>query len=326
MVSPFNFTAIGANLVSSPALMGNTVVWKPAATSAFSSYFMFRLLQAAGLPDGVVNLVYGPGALIGDAALSTPQLAGVHFTGSTPVFQGMWKAVADRIADYRAYPRLVGETGGGLHPRPPVRGRRGRRDRDRSRIVRVPGPEVLGGIARLVPKSMWDEVRDRLAEDVPSIAVGDVADFENFMGAVIDEASFRTQRDAIEGARAAGAEIIAGGEVDDSQGWFVRPTVIRTEDLVPAPPRRASSGRSSPRTCTTMHAGTTRSVSSTRRPLRADRGRVRERPGSGAAGASLVLGRQLLRERQADRRGRRAAAVRGSRASGTNDKAGSMAT
>ena len=230
-VSPFNFTAIGANLVSSPALMGNTVVWKPAATSAFSSYFMFRLLQAAGLPDGVVNLVYGPGKVIGDAALASPHLAGVHFTGSTPVFQGMWKTVADRIGDYRAYPRLVGETGGKdfilAHPSADAAA-------VATAIVRwsfeYQGQKCSAASRVYVPKSMWDEVRERLVEDVPSIPVGDVADFGNFMGAVIDEASFATQRDAIAEARAAGAEIVAGGEVDDSEGWFVRPTVIRTDD------------------------------------------------------------------------------------------------
>ena len=307
--------------------MGNTVVWKPAATSAFSSYFMFRLLQAAGLLDGVVNLVYGPGALIGDAALSARELAGVHFTGSTPVFQGMWKAVADRIADYRAYPRLVGETGGKdfilAHPSADAAA-------VATAIVRgsfeYQGQKCSAASRVYVPKSMWDEVRDRLAEDVPSIAVGDVADFENFMGAVIDEASFRTQRDAIEEARAAGAEIIAGGEVDDSQGWFVRPTVIRTEDrsfrLLRDEPLRAGRHHVRVRRCTLgRHAPSRRRdvpYGLTGAVFANDRAAVQQAHALVHSAGNFyvndkptgaVVGQQPFG---------------GSRASGTNDKAGSM--
>jgi 1-pyrroline-5-carboxylate dehydrogenase len=230
-VSPFNFTSIGGNLSTSPALMGNTVIWKPATTAALSAYYIMRILQAAGLPDGVINLVYGPGSVIGAAALASPDLAGIHFTGSTPVFQGMWRTVGENIARYRSYPRLVGETGGKdfivAHPSADA-------DAVATAILRgsfeYQGQKCSAASRAYLPKSIWDDVRERLANEVPRIRVGDVADFENFMGAVIDGASFRTQVDAIEEARKAGAEIVAGGESDDSEGWFVRPTVVRTDD------------------------------------------------------------------------------------------------
>jgi 1-pyrroline-5-carboxylate dehydrogenase len=230
-VSPFNFTAIGANLSTSPALMGNTVVWKPASTAAVSAYYVMRLLQAAGLPDGVINLVYGSGSAIGDAALASPELAGIHFTGSTPVFQSMWKTVGDRIATYRSYPRLVGETGGKdfvlAHPSADV-------EALAAAVVRgafeYQGQKCSAASRLYVPSNLWPELRERLHADVQTIPMGDVADFANFMGAVIDGSSFRTQKEAIEEAEAAGAEIVAGGEVDDSEGWFVRPTVVKTDD------------------------------------------------------------------------------------------------
>jgi 1-pyrroline-5-carboxylate dehydrogenase len=230
-VSPFNFTAIGANLAGSPALMGNTVVWKPASTAAVSAYYTMRLLQAAGLPDGVINLVYGSGADIGDAALASSELAGVHFTGSTPVFQSMWKTIGDRIDSYRNYPRLVGETGGKdfvlAHASADV-------EALAAAVVRgafeYQGQKCSAASRLYVPSNLWPELRDRLSADVETIAMGDVADFSNFMGAVIDGSSFATQKDAIDEARRAGAEIVAGGNVDDSEGWFVRPTVLATED------------------------------------------------------------------------------------------------
>jgi 1-pyrroline-5-carboxylate dehydrogenase len=230
-VSPFNFTAIGGNLSSSPALLGNTVVWKPASTAALSAYYVLRLLQAAGLPDGVINLVFGPGAELGDAALASPELAGIHFTGSTPVFQGMWKTVGDRIASYRNYPRLVGETGGKdfvlAHRSADVASLA-------AAVVRgafeYQGQKCSAASRLYVPSNLWPELRERLAADVQTIPMGDVADFSNFMGAVIDGSSFATQRDAIDEARASGAEIVAGGDYDDSEGWFVRPTVVKTDD------------------------------------------------------------------------------------------------
>ncbi|MGH3105421.1 MAG: L-glutamate gamma-semialdehyde dehydrogenase, partial [Gaiellaceae bacterium] len=230
-VTPFNFTAIGGNLPTSAALMGNTVVWKPASTAALSAHYLMRLLQAAGLPDGVVNLVYGPGKTIGDATLASPELAGVHFTGSTPVFQSMWKTIGDNIAGYRNYPRIVGETGGKdfivAHPSADV-------DAVATAIVRgsfeYQGQKCSAASRVYAPSNLWPALRERLADQVSSLRMGDVADFSNFMGAVIDRNSFRTQREAIEEARAAGAEVVAGGGTDDGEGYFVEPTVIKTDD------------------------------------------------------------------------------------------------
>jgi 1-pyrroline-5-carboxylate dehydrogenase len=230
-VSPFNFTSIGGNLSTSPALMGNTVVWKPASTAALSAYYIMRLLQAAGLPDGVINLVYGSGAQIGDAALASPELAGIHFTGSTEVFNGMWKTVGENVGSYRNYPRIVGETGGKdfilAHPSAEA-------DAVATAVVRgsfeYQGQKCSAASRVYVPSNLWPEVRDRLEADVATIKMGDVSDFGNFMGAVIDASAFRTHRDAIEEARAEGATIVTGGKTDDSEGYFVQPTVIETED------------------------------------------------------------------------------------------------
>ncbi len=230
-VSPFNFTAIGANLTTSPALMGNTVIWKPASTAALSAWYTLRLLEEAGLPPGVINLVYGSGAEIGNAAFASPELAGVHFTGSTPVFQGMWRTVGENIARYRNYPRLVGETGGKdfilAHPSADP-------DAVAAAVVRgsfeYQGQKCSASSRLYVPSNLWPELREKLAAEIETIRVGDVRDFTNFMGAVIDGASFRTQQEAIEEAKASGAEIVAGGECDDSEGWFVEPTLIKTDD------------------------------------------------------------------------------------------------
>jgi 1-pyrroline-5-carboxylate dehydrogenase len=230
-VSPFNFTCIGGNLSSTPALMGNTILWKPASTAALSAHYLMRILQAAGLPDGVINLVYGSGASIGDAALASPELAGIHFTGSTGVFNGMWETVGRNIGSYRNYPRIVGETGGKdfilAHPSADA-------DAVATAIVRgsfeYQGQKCSAASRLYVPSNLWPEVRDRLVEDVSTIRMGDVTDFENFMGAVIDASAFRTHAEAIEEARAAGAEIVTGGEVDDSEGYFVSPTVVTTDD------------------------------------------------------------------------------------------------
>jgi 1-pyrroline-5-carboxylate dehydrogenase len=230
-VSPFNFTAIGGNLTTSPALMGNTVIWKPASTAAYSAYFLMKLLQEAGLPDGVVNLVYGPGATIAEAVLASPDLAGIHFTGSTAVFQSMWRTVGASIERYRNYPRIVGETGGKdfivAHPSADV-------DALVAAIVRgsfeYQGQKCSAASRIYLPQSVWRAARERLAEEVRSIRMGDVADFENFMGAVIDEAAFRKHKQALEEARANGRRIIAGGRCDDREGYFVEPTVIETSD------------------------------------------------------------------------------------------------
>jgi 1-pyrroline-5-carboxylate dehydrogenase len=231
-VTPFNFTAIAGNLPTSPALMGNTVVWKPAGTAMLSAYYLMRLLQEAGLPDGVINLVYGSGKEIGDAALGSEHLAGVHFTGSTPVFQGMWKQIGQNIANYRSYPRIVGETGGKdfivAHPTADV-------DALATAIVRgsfeYQGQKCSAASRVYAPAKLWPELKERLVTQVRELRVGDVSDFSNFMGAVIDASSFRTQKEAIEEAKAhAHTQVIVGGGVDDSEGYFVEPTVIETED------------------------------------------------------------------------------------------------
>ena len=212
--------------------MGNTVVWKPASTAALSAHYTLQILREAGLPDGVINIVYGSGATIGDAALASPELAGIHFTGSTPVFQSMWKTVGDNIASYRNYPRIVGETGGKdfiiAHPSADAA-------EVATAIVRgsfeYQGQKCSAASRVYAPKSMWPELRERLETQVAELRMGDVSDFSNFMGAVIDGGSFKTQKEAIDEARAsAKAEIVAGGDYDDSEGYFVSPTVIQTED------------------------------------------------------------------------------------------------
>ena len=231
-VSPFNFTSIAGNLPTAPALCGNTVVWKPASTAVYSAHFLMQLFREAGLPDGVINLVSGSGADVGDPALADPHLAGIHFTGSTRVFHQMWRTVGNNIDKYRGYPRLVGETGGKdfviAHPSADpvalatalVRG-----------AFEYQGQKCSAASRAYIPSNLWPTVRDALAAQVDGIRMGDVADFSNFMGAVIDGASFNTQKAAIEEAKAASdAEILAGGKVDDREGWFVRPTVIVTSN------------------------------------------------------------------------------------------------
>jgi 1-pyrroline-5-carboxylate dehydrogenase len=231
-ISPFNFTAIGANLTTSPALMGNTVVWKPASTAMVSAYWTMKLLEEAGLPPGVINLVYGPGAEIGDPVLASPDLAGVHFTGSTGVFQGIWKTIGGAIERYRGYPRIVGETGGKdfvlAHPSADA-------EALVTAIVRgafeYQGQKCSAASRVYAPSNLWPAVRERLAEETSTIRAGDVTDFRNFMGAVIDGSSLETQRQAIEEARAhPDTEIVVGGGVDDSVGYFVEPTIVETRD------------------------------------------------------------------------------------------------
>jgi 1-pyrroline-5-carboxylate dehydrogenase len=231
-VTPFNFTAIGGNLPTAPALLGNTVVWKPAGTAMLSAYYTMRVLQEAGLPDGVINLVYGPGKEIGDAALGSRDLAGVHFTGSTAVFQSMWKTIGANIENYRSYPRIVGETGGKdfivAHPTASA-------EEVATAIVRgsfeYQGQKCSAASRVYAPANIWPELKERLVEQVNELKVGDVSDFSNFMGAVIDASSFKTQREAIaEAEKHAKTKVLVGGGVDDSEGFFVEPTVIETED------------------------------------------------------------------------------------------------
>jgi 1-pyrroline-5-carboxylate dehydrogenase len=231
-ISPFNFTAIGANLTTSPALMGNTVVWKPASTAMVSAYYTSRLLEEAGLPPGVINLVYGSGSEIGDPVLASPDLAGVHFTGSTAVFQGIWKTIGKNIERYRNYPRIVGETGGKDFI---VAHRSADAEALATAILRgsfeYQGQKCSAASRVYAPSNLWPKVREQLEQEVATIRMGDVADFSNFMGAVIDASSFKTQREAIEEARAhRKTKVITGGGVDDSVGYFVEPTIIETRD------------------------------------------------------------------------------------------------
>ncbi|NOT29825.1 MAG: L-glutamate gamma-semialdehyde dehydrogenase, partial [Planctomycetes bacterium] len=234
-ITPFNFTSIGGNLPSAPALLGNTVLWKPATTAVLSNYWLMRLLQAAGLPQGVINFLPGGGAEVGDAVLADRRLAGVHFTGSTGVFNHIWGKIGAGIARYAQYPRLVGETGGKnfvvAHPSADgaalatalVRG-----------AFEYQGQKCSAASRAYVPKSLWGDLQQRLRAALGEVRVGDVCDFKNFMGAVIDAASFQKQEQAIAAARAARgrAEILFGGECDDSQGFFVQPTVILAKDPV----------------------------------------------------------------------------------------------
>jgi 1-pyrroline-5-carboxylate dehydrogenase len=230
-ISPFNFTAIGANLTSSPALMGDVVLWKPASTAAYSSYWTLKLLEEAGLPPGVVNFLPGSGAAVGDPVLASEHLAGIHFTGSTEVFHSIWQTVGESIGHYRNYPRIVGETGGKdfivAHPSADV-------DAVATAILRgsfeYQGQKCSAASRVYAPSNLWPELRERLVEEVGTISMGDVSDFSNFMGAVIDDKSFARQREAIEYARGNDAEVIAGGGTNDSEGYFVEPTVIQTKD------------------------------------------------------------------------------------------------
>jgi len=232
-VTPFNFTSIAGNLPTSAALMGNTVVWKPASTAAYSAHFLLELYEAAGLPPGVINLVSGSGAAVGDPALASPHLAGIHFTGSTAVFNGMWSTVGENVGGYRNYPRIVGETGGKdfivAHSSADV-------DALATAIVRgsfeYQGQKCSAASRVFAPSNLWPELRARLVEEVGELKMGDVADFTNFVGAVIDGASFATQKQAIDEAKASGgrARVLVGGGYDDSDGWFVEPTVIETSD------------------------------------------------------------------------------------------------
>jgi 1-pyrroline-5-carboxylate dehydrogenase len=231
-VTPFNFTSIAANLPASAALMGCTAVWKPSESAAYSAHFAMRLLQEAGLPDGVINLVHGPGPELVPAAVASADLAGVHFTGSTAVFRGIWSQVGEHLASYRNYPRLVGETGGKDFI---VAHRSAEPEALVTAVVRgsfeFQGQKCSASSRVFVPESLWPGVRDQLADQVASIPVGDVADFRNFMGAVINRRSFDRQAEAIAEARARpDHSVLAGGGTDAAEGWFVRPTVVVTAD------------------------------------------------------------------------------------------------
>ncbi|WP_306590348.1 L-glutamate gamma-semialdehyde dehydrogenase [Geothrix sp. 21YS21S-4] len=229
-VTPFNFTAIAANLPTAPAMMGNTVVWKPASTSVVSNYYLMQLYKEAGLPDGVINFLPGRGSMIGKLVIEDPNLAGLHFTGSTGVFNDMWKTIGNNLDRYRAYPRLVGETGGKdyifVHASADV-------EAAASAIVRA-GFEYQGqkcsACSRVyAPASLWAELKKRVLELMAGIRMGDVRDFRNFFNAVIDEPAFDSTMKYIELAKQApDAEILVGGKGDKSKGYFIEPTIILT--------------------------------------------------------------------------------------------------
>jgi 1-pyrroline-5-carboxylate dehydrogenase len=232
-ITPFNFTAIAANLPTSAALMGNVVVWKPSPTQTFAAYFTLRLLEEAGLPPGVINLVTGNGQAVSEVALRRPDLAGVHFTGSTGTFQYLWRTVGENIANYRGYPRLVGETGGKdfvvAHPSADpkalatilIRG-----------AFEYQGQKCSAASRAYIPRSLWTGMRDELLGTVESLTMGNVAeDLSVFMGAVIDDRAFAKHKEALTRAKATdGVTVHVGGGLDDSQGWFVQPTVLESAD------------------------------------------------------------------------------------------------
>lgn len=229
-ISPFNFTSIGGNLCTAPALVGNTVLWKPAATAVLSNYYFFKLMEEAGLPAGVINFVPCAGSDMSQYVLTDENLAGFHFTGSTAVFSGVWKLVGENIAKYRSYPRLVGETGGKdfifAHPSAKV-------DELVSAMARgafeFQGQKCSAASRAFIPASLWDEVKENLLAKVAQLKVGDVQDFRSFMGAVIDEKSYNNIVNYIQYAeKSEDAEILCGS-YDNSKGWFVHPTVIQAK-------------------------------------------------------------------------------------------------
>jgi 1-pyrroline-5-carboxylate dehydrogenase len=227
-VTPFNFTSIGGNLPTAPAILGNTVVWKPASSALYSAHFIVEILEAAGLPPGVINMVPGAGADIGDPALASPALAGIHFTGSTATFQGMWETVGRNIRRYRSYPRIVGETGGKdfvfAHASADVAALATALTRG---AFEYQGQKCSAASRAFVPASLWPAVQERLLRQITEIRIGDPTDFTNFMGAVIDANAFATIKGYIDFARQSpDAEILAGGGCDDGKGYFVEPTVI----------------------------------------------------------------------------------------------------
>jgi 1-pyrroline-5-carboxylate dehydrogenase len=230
-VTPFNFTSIGGNLPTAPALMGNVVLWKPASTSVLSNYYIYRLLEEAGLPPGVINFVPGSGRKVGDPALDSPQFAGIHFTGSTGVFHGMWKKVGENIARYKGYPRMVGETGGKdfvfAHPSADARALAVALVRG---AFEYQGQKCSAASRAYIPKSLWGTVREQLVAELAALRQGSPLDLRNFTAAVIDEPSFDKLSGAIEEGRATGCEVVAGGTYDKSVGYFIAPTVLRTDD------------------------------------------------------------------------------------------------
>ncbi|WP_009479197.1 L-glutamate gamma-semialdehyde dehydrogenase [Rhodococcus sp. JVH1] len=231
-ITPFNFSAIAGNLPTAPALMGNTVIWKPSSTQTVAAYWTIKLLEAAGMPPGVINLLTGSGQAVSEVLLSDPRLAGIHFTGSTRTFQRLWSEVGANIGKYAGYPRLVGETGGKDFV---VAHASADEDVLRTALVRgafeYQGQKCSAASRAYVPKSLWRRMRDTFTAEVDALTYGDVTDLENFGGALIDRRAYDKNVAAIERARGAtGLEIAVGGKYDDSVGYFVRPTVLLAED------------------------------------------------------------------------------------------------
>jgi 1-pyrroline-5-carboxylate dehydrogenase len=232
-ITPFNFTAIAGNLPTAPALMGNTVVWKPSVTQQLAAHHIMRLLEAAGLPPGVINLVTGHGVAVSEVALTDPDFAGLHFTGSTATFHHLWRTIATNLDTYRSYPRIVGETGGKdfviAHPSADV-------DALHTALIRgafeYQGQKCSAASRAYVPRSLWQGgLRDRLAATADSLRYGDVSDFTNFGGAVIDRRAFDKHAAAFDRFKNAPAcTVLAGGTADDSEGFFVRPTIVECAD------------------------------------------------------------------------------------------------
>ena len=231
-ITPFNFTAIAGNLPTSAALMGNVVIWKPSPTQQFAAHFTMRLLEAAGLPPGVINMLPGDGIEVSDVALRHPALAGIHFTGSTKTFQHLWQSVGANIGGYRAYPRLVGETGGKDFV---VAHASASPDVLRTALVRgafeYSGQKCSAASRAYIARSVWDQMGDELVDATEALKVGDVRDLSNFTSAVIDERAYTKHAEAIQRAQSsADAKIIAGGVTDDRDGWYVRPTLIISDN------------------------------------------------------------------------------------------------
>ena len=230
-LTPFNFTSIAGNLPGAPALMGNTVVWKPADTQVYSAQIIMEIFKEAGLPDGVINLVYVRGPVAGEVIFKHPEFAGIHFTGSTGVFQGIWKTIGENIHNYKSYPRIVGETGGKdfiiAHPSSFPK-------QVATAIVRgafeFQGQKCSAASRVYIPSNLWKEVKGYVIEDLKTFKMGTAEDFSNFINAVIDEKSFDKIAGYIDTAKADGQEIIAGGNYDKSKGYFIEPTVIVAND------------------------------------------------------------------------------------------------
>ena len=229
-ITPFNFSSIAANLPTAPALMGNTVVWKPSNTSALSCWKLFELLEEAGMPPGVINLVNGNGPDVGDPILARSDLAGIHFTGSTAVFQHLWKTVASRIDQYRTYPRIVGETGGKdfivAHPSADPEAVAVAISRG---AFEYQGQKCSAASRMYLPRSLWPAIRDRVIDQVSEMKQGDVRDFGNYISAVIDQRAFEKHQRYLALGHST-AKVIVGGEADGSKGWFVQPTLFLVDD------------------------------------------------------------------------------------------------